>query len=167
MRYRWLLAASLALGPADVGATPPEVPLGSRVRVRVEARTEPVVGTLAEWNETQLRVALGDQRAVVVPRAEIRQLEMLSKPSRKRKGAIIGASILGGTMLGLFVWYCGTDTGCQGTNGGRVAGLLAGSVLVGGLVGAGVAPGEQWRRVDLGVGLTKGGGVGARVSIAF
>ncbi len=139
--YMMVAASTGALGAAD----PTDLPVGTRVRVVLRSEgpgqprtlrgritgSEPGVFTLKPD---------GEATAVVLRSDQVVRLDRLLKSGKTMQGAVIGASVLGGAMLGLFAWYCTTDAGCEGADGGRVAALVGGAAAVGALIGAGRRP---------------------------
>jgi hypothetical protein len=93
------------------------------------------------------------------------------RESRRRKGALIGGSILAASMLAL---YC-HEGGCQ------AGGAAAGSAVffgLGAVIGAVVSPGAEWQQVPVApalrsegprvsLGPAAGGGVAASFSIGW
>jgi hypothetical protein len=184
MQNRFAVCALAALSIVAPGAAEAsELAAGTRVRVTVrphgpgEART--VHGTITAFEPGAFTVKPDGEAAAVVLRSdEVLRLERLIRSGSKRKGAVIGASVLGGAMLGLFGWLCTTDLGCEGADTGRVLAVIGGAAGLGALIGAGGAPGDRWKDVRLGgdttaagnrprlsVGPMKGGGLAADVAL--
>ena len=117
---------------------------GARVRVTAESK---LVGKLVTMNAESLVVQVADHTRWV-PRSTVRRFEISTRPSRKKKGALIGACIGAGPglLLGL-----GMAAWCDG--GGCVVGsLIAGAALgalPGAAIGAAVAPGDKWVEVPI------------------
>jgi len=176
MRSAWIVSMLLAAGAvAAMAQEGPQPAAGSRVRLMVEAGTEPVEGTLAGWTDKSLRVTLsGKESTVAVPRARIVRLERMTRPSRRGKGALVGAAILGGVVAAIAL-------GCYGAGecaGGETFWPVPWAVGIGAGLGALLAPGAQWEDVPLAqvrprdgtrlsLGLAPGGGVAASLSIGF
>ena len=169
-----LLVLLLAGGAGGGMAQEPDQPApGSRVRLTVEAGPRPLVGTLTEWTGTSLILNLSDGPASY-PRARIVRLEKQIRPSRRGRGALRGAQVLGGTMLGIVVFYCrGGDF-----QAGWVVREIAAAAALGAGLGAALAPGARWQDVPLPqgaphngpglkLGLARGGGVAASFSVRF
>jgi hypothetical protein len=177
--------------PAGTNAPAPRLTQGTRVRLTVAGRGR-LVGNVAELRHDTLvleRRRNGEIERLSLLRADVRGTEVSERRSRKTTGALIGmlAGLAGGVALGVAGGDdCAPDPGpasfvnlgaslssslCVGRGEGA---FLAAFVLMplGGAVGAAVAPGEKWRRVDsprLSVGVTapRGGGAAARVSVRF
>lgn len=127
--------------------------LDSRVRVTASAsRSGPLTGTLTGIDEKSLAVLPeGRSEAVVLERQDIRRVEWSVRPSRKKKGALLGLGIgFGAGLVGTFLLCDAYGTGCPAGEG-AVFGTFYGSLLgaVGAGVGALVAPGERWTEVAL------------------
>ena len=89
--------------------------LGSRVRVTPSAsRSGPFAGTLTGIDEKSLAVQVkGRPEAVVLERHEIRRLERSVRPSRKKKGALLGLGIgFGAGVAGTFLLCEAYGTEC-------------------------------------------------------
>jgi len=125
--------------------------IGSRVRVHFQATKR--VGLLAALDEKTLTVASeGGGESNVVARADVSRLEWSVKPSRKKKGAVIGlAAGFGAGLAGTFALCNAFGTYCPADEG-LGFGLLYGAGLgaFGATVGALVAPGERWAEVPMG-----------------
>ena len=127
--------------------------VGSRVRVRsLASDAVPLVGTLSAVDEKSLTVAPQDGREPgVVARQDISRLERSVRPSRRRRGALIGFGVGLAVALGKAVKDGGCNDGCDGGNVAAAA-LLALSTAA---LGAIVSPGERWADVDLGRGQSR------------
>ena len=117
---------------------------GTRVRVFAENK---LVGTLVRMNAEGLVLDVGGHARYVL-RPAVRRFEVSARPSRKKKGAVIGACI--GAGPGLFIGLLGTLF-CDG--GGCVVGSLAWGAFLGAVpgaaIGAAVAPGDKWVEVPI------------------
>jgi hypothetical protein len=110
---------------------------------------KPVVGTLAGVDDERILLTVGSrQDRLVFERRDLARLERSVRPSRKRRGALIGAGVgfVGGIVFGGAVteWegFVGGDfgPGRYFAFGAVVAVFTAG-------IGAAVAPGERWAEV--------------------
>jgi hypothetical protein len=189
-----VLAVLVARSAAGDEAPAPTTPLafGTRVRVHTE-RQGRIVAYLAQERPDALVV---DRRRddkverLTLPRADIRGLEVSERPSRKGTGALVGmlVGVAGGVLLGVL----GGDEGCgsaslpntlgnfsanlsSATCVSKGEGAFLGALALGPLsagVGALLAPGEKWRRVDqpsvqVRVTTPPGGGAVVRLSLSF
>jgi hypothetical protein len=107
------------------------------------------VGTLAGVDQDSLTLTVGSRRdPLVLKRQDVVRLQRSVRPSRKRRGALIGAGVgfVGGIVLGGAVteWegFVGGDVG----PGGYVAFGAIVAVFTAG-IGAALAPGERWAEV--------------------
>ena len=135
-----VLAAAPTLCAQDVQTLAP----GARVRVTAESK---LVGKLVTMNAESLVVQVADHTRLV-PRSTVRRFEVSARPSRKKKGIVIGACVSGG--LGMLLGLAGAAF-CDG--GGCVVGsAILGAVLgalPGAAIGAAVAPGDKWVEVPI------------------
>ena len=149
--YMMVAASTGALVAADLA----DLPVGTRVRVVLRSEGPGQPRTLrgritgSERDVFTLKPD-GEDGAVVLRSDQVARLDRLLKSGKSMKGAAIGASVVGGAMLGLFAWYCTTDWGCEGADHGRVAALVGGAAAVGALIGAGTGPGDRWIEVGSG-----------------
>ncbi|HEX8694593.1 MAG TPA: hypothetical protein VF746_19370 [Longimicrobium sp.] len=182
LRGAALLAAALALAPAEAAAQ--ELAPGTRVRVTapIASRNSRFVGTVAAADSARLTVRLdpavrqavpGD--SVVIPRALIRRVEVSLGRSVARRshaaatGAVAGAFV--GVGLGLVLaerhndneeqtlhnpWETASVTGPLGAAAGAAVGYLIGQRAR-----------EEWRRLPgyASVGVPPGGGIAVAVSL--
>jgi hypothetical protein len=159
----WVILAAAAL------LMPPDEPAaklaGSRVRLTTRsvgttggdtAKAKPLIGTLAGLDEHMLTLALRSGEKVVVPADRILRLERLVKPSSRKKGAGIGAAVLGGAALALVGWVCASDWGCEGADPVRVAAFVLVPAAIGATLGTSASYGERWRDVPLATTRTTG-----------
>jgi hypothetical protein len=154
-----VLASAIGLAAVPLGAqeslpVPPAQPappaaayesalpgIGSRVRVRsLASNSDEVVGRL-----TAIEIGSLTVESTVVARSDISRLELSMRPSRKGKGAWIGFG------SGVAVAFLGMTVLAPESEASAFWGLIYGGGLgaVGALVGAAVAPGEQWKEVPL------------------
>jgi hypothetical protein len=154
MRVIVVAVALLMLPPAESMA---ELP-GSRVRVTMRAtgsnggptEAKPLIGTVVRFDGDLLTLARGTSgETVILPVHRVAKLETLLRPSRKSKGAVIGACILGGAALALVGSVCASDWGCEGADPLRVALFVAVPAALGAGVGSSVADGARWKEVPL------------------
>ena len=152
-----------AAAPAEDHAFPG---LGTRVRVTSsDLRSGPLVGTLTSIEEKSLAVqAQGRSEAVALDREKIRRFEWSVRPSRKKKGALIGLGVgFGLGLAGTFILCETFGTSCpvgEGLVFGTVYGVAVGAFGAG--VGALASPGERWAEVSLDRIPSGGGGAGPR-----
>lgn len=166
---------------------PPPVTAAPRVRVTALAVSgKRLVGTLLAMDETTLTIASQKGKGVVeVPRSAVTRLEVSRRPSRKDKGAGIGALVGLGAAVAIGL-ATGEDCGSLPPGGGLVERLNRNlcfskgetaailsllTVPAGALIGLGAAPGERWvrttpDRLGVRVGPVRGG-VGAALSLRF
>jgi hypothetical protein len=178
-----LLPARLLFGEGD------PIP-GARVRVTATAATNQDVGDrsrerriqgkLLALDEATMTIETEDQpRPIVVPRPEIKKLEVSMRPSRKGRAALIGAGA--GALIG-GVWGYSSASDCSSEEflclfpkEDRPKLALGGAVLVGALgagLGALFGPGERWQerpgaQVRLIVAPTRGRGATISLALRF
>lgn len=133
--------------------------------VRFARPGQTIEGRVQAFDDNRIVVLQNGEegRAVVVPRAAIVGLDVRQRPSRKGRGAAIGFGV--GVLAGLaLVASSDADE--------RVL-LLIPAVPIGTLLGLVVAPGAKWERnvpidrIRVGLGPTRGHGIGLSVSLAF
>jgi hypothetical protein len=127
---------------------------GSRVRVTYEDHsstdgdTTRVVGRIDDLDTESLRLDIGSSTKEV-PRDAVVRLERSLRPSRKKRGALIGFGLGFATFFTLS--ELSNNEGCF--SGGHECGLDVMASAIGALpvavVGAIVAPGEEWVDVPL------------------
>jgi hypothetical protein len=189
---RSLIVGLMALAGASAAPAEEQQPAASGPRVRLTAPTvsgKRLVGTLTAMDLASLTLRREDGSRVEVPRAALTRIELSRGPSRKGRGARIGALIGIGAAVVLGV-AAGDDCNfpparpedldlaerldrnlCFGK--GQIA--LAASVLtvpLGTLLGFAAASGERWQvtspdRFRMAVAPARGGGVGASLSFRF
>lgn len=136
---------AMAEGPAT------DAPLvGSRVRLfTASAGATPVVGTLAGVDDESLVVTVDSrQDPLVLSRRDLVRLERSVRPSRKRRGALIGAGVglVGGIVsVGAATEWEGFVGGDFGPGPYFAIGAVVALFTAG--IGAAVAPGERWAEV--------------------
>lgn len=153
---------------------PPPLAIGARFRVTTDHR---LVGRLVAQDDQSLTLQVREDKApVVVPRTTVTRVEESLRPSRKGRGAWIGAAVGAGSavMLGVL----GGDD-CSGNNWicfSHTDVALVSAVLfvpLGALIGALAAPGEHWgpvpsgHRVGASLAPVRGRGVAASISVNF
>lgn len=145
--------AGRAADPDDPVSDPGFPSIGARVRVTSSALPSGrAVGTLNGIAGTGLAFqAQGAAEAVVLERQEIRRIEWSVRPSRRKKGALIGLGVgFGVGLAGTFILCEAFGTDCPAGEGlvfGALYGLATGAL--GAVVGALVSPGEHWAEVSL------------------
>ena len=176
-----LLPARLLFGEGDL------IP-GARVRVTMPAasnrqvpdrsRDQRIQGRLLALDEATMTIESPDQpRPMVVPRPEIKKLEVSVRPSRKGRAALIGAGA--GALIGAALGYFLADDCsreelfCIFPKEDRSKDALGGAVAVG-LLGAGLGalfgPGERWQErpgAQLRITVAPVHGRGAAISLAL
>lgn len=169
-------------------AWPEDAPDPAPTRVRITApgvAAERIVGDLVSIDAATIRLKLGGDRSLLVPRADIARIEVRTATSRRGRGALVGG--LTGLVAGAFAGAASRQTctqrpddflglsqlGCEiGNDVAPAGGALVGAVL-GSVVGALVAHGERWRPADfdrLHVGVTSSvrrGRFGAALTLSF
>ena len=186
-----LIASTVFAGTVCADDQPP---VGIAPRVRVTAPTvsgKRLVGTLLAMDETTLTIGSQKGKGVVeVPRSAVTRIELSRRPSRKGKGAKIGALVGLGAAVAVGL-AAGDDCGslpepAPGWGGFEdrlrrnlcydksVTAVMASILTVpaGVLLGVLTAGGERWVRTEpdrLRVAVTplRTGGVGAAVSVRF
>ncbi len=187
---RWLV-----LGLATLVAAPPalaeEATLPAGRRVRVTTPSGRLVGRFVAIEGESLVLAPakgGGTEPLTLRRSDVLELEVSVRPSRRGKGAMIGA--LAGLAAAVVIGVAGgEDCPSSGPNTWdnfsrnlnsslclthTQAGLLSGVLAVpaGALLGAAIAPGERWRPVGVDrfavrPTVPRAGGVGLEVAIGF
>jgi len=170
-----LLLAS-ALAGSVVADEPPQLPLGTRLRV---INNRSVVGRLVAQDEQSLTLQPGGGRdPVVVPRNAIIRVQKSVAPSQRGAGAIGGLVLgaLSATVFGLAVGEdCSdrhsVDTLCFG-RGGVMLASAAILVPLGLVIGVAAAPGERWEEIPVhrfavNVMPRRGRGIAASVTFRF
>ena len=193
MIRNWIVAGLInGVGGATAAGAELPAPAVSGARVRVTAPAVSgarLVGTVIGIDETRLTLSAGKGRTVEVPRSAITRLEVSRHPSRRGKGAGIGALVGVGAAIVIGV-AAGDDCGsrparpeeldlverldfnlCFGRGELALASALL-TVPLGTVLGYAAAPGERWAptspdRLRLAVAPTGGGGVGASLSLRF
>jgi hypothetical protein len=127
--------------------------IGARVRVTSSALPSArEVGTLSGIDRASLAFRLQNRAdAVVLEPSDIHRLERSVRPSRKKKGTLIGLGVgFGVGFLGTGILCALFGDGCptgEGIAYGTIYGLATGAL--GAAVGAIVSPGEHWAEVPL------------------
>lgn len=174
MLNRATLVLFLILAPWSDTLAHAQSLVNTRVRLTPAAGAKPVTGFVLAENETTMTLDVGDH-ARAFARSEIASLELSRQPSRRGRGAAIGA-LAGGAIGGLVVWAanrCGSDSDFLCDDGPAYG--LAGALVfapIGALVGLAVSPGERWESVDekrfrVSVGPARGRGVAAALRFSF
>jgi hypothetical protein len=170
----------------------PRVTVSPRVRVTAPGVSgKRLVGTLLAMDEATLTIGLGDGKGVrEVPRSAITRIEMSRRPSRRGKGAGIGALVGIGAAVAIGMaagddcgslpepapgWEGFTDALNRNLCMDKMETALAASILIvpaAALIGMGAAGGEKWSRTTpdrlrLAVKPTRTGGLGAALSLRF
>jgi hypothetical protein len=188
-----LLAVTLGLATLAAGFSAAAEETTASVadpRVRVTTAEGRLVGRVVTVRgETLVFERAGRADTLEIRRPEILALEVSERPSRRGRGAAIGALVGVGAAVAIGVAGGDTCTASPGPAdwgnlterinsnlcfGHAETALLSGilTVPLGALVGVAIAPGEKWRPVgmnQLSVGATasRGGGVGLRVTLRF
>jgi hypothetical protein len=175
-----------------MAAEPSRIGPGSRVRITLLSSGKRFVGRLVEAKEHELilrRKEDDKSDPLSVSRLDIKRLEVSERPSRRGFGAAIGAAagVGAAVVVGVTAGESCPDHPSENSlltfsqslssslcfGRGETALLTALlTVPLGALLGTAIAPGELWQPVDertlaLGVGLSPGGGVSARVTLRF
>jgi hypothetical protein len=146
--------AFVAAATAAQGTHTPDLAAGTRVRIVLKSdgagHPHTLRGTITAFERNTLRLTWDDEaKAVVLRSDEVARLQRLHKPGNRKKGAVIGASILGGAMAALLIAYCSSGWGCDGEESARSVALVGGSAALGALLGIAASHGDQWRDVAL------------------
>lgn len=148
---RYLTSSLLAiLALASIGAIHAQARPESGARVRVtspQLREERTVGILDRFTDDTVVVA-----GQAISRASIRRFEV-SEGRKSQAGAGMRIGLLGGALVG--AGLCALRVGYSLEDGSMICAprallLSLGGLLVGGIAGASVPPGERWRVVSLG-----------------
>jgi hypothetical protein len=154
-----LLAAAAADEPVkSAQAARPKLSLGSRVRVFESGGGQAVEGTLSALKDGRLTLSLDTNgERILVDLGQGTRVEIRTRQSSRRKGAVIGAAA---GALGLLAVVAATNGCGNGTPESEFAQDLtgisdgecyAGALLLGGaagaLVGVAVSHGERWEAV--------------------
>jgi hypothetical protein len=129
----------------------PALPSGTRLRVTLddgpgaESGKTKLVGQLAGLGPDSIDVAVGSAERRI-PRDSIVKLERSVRPSRKGRGALIGFGV---GFAAMFALLSATSDGDCFHSVGFCSGWSAVLALPAGVVGAVVAPGEEWADVPL------------------
>jgi hypothetical protein len=151
--------ASIGLAAAALLAAVPaaaQIELGDRVRVHAAGQRS-IIGTLQSLDETALVLKPdGSGDLVTVNRSRMRGVDVSQRRSRKGRGALIG--LVGGVAAGAAVGsLIASDCSeveflCLYPREARHAYIAVSAIgfgLLGGVLGAVVAPGERWDRVPV------------------
>jgi hypothetical protein len=157
-------------------AEPPAIKVGARVRVEATVPslygdyTKKVTGPLLDINEASITVENALTGAVsVFSWKKVSKLELSINGPQRGRGALLGLGI--GAPIGFAVGFVsiGEDDLLEPAGAGVILALLFGAT--GALIGAAVAPGEQWESVPLDQafrgfdhGRQRGGGIFVSVS---
>ena len=175
------VALGVILSLAAVAAAPAEelagVVVTPRVRITAPAVSgKRLVGDLLAMDEATLTLKPQKGKGVIeIPRTSVTRIEVSRRPSRRGKGAGIGA--LAGLGAAAAIGVIAGDSGCVPDNWicyDKGATALISAVLtvpVGLLFGIGIAGGEQWvrttpDRIRLSV-QPRTNGLGAALSVRF
>jgi hypothetical protein len=186
-----LITGMIGVGPASAGEPWPVV-AGPRVRVTAPAVSgKRFVGTLLAMDETTLTLRPQKGKDVLeVPRNAITRIELSRRPSRRGKGAGIGALVgLGAAVIiGLAAgddcgslpepapgWAGFTDALNRNLCMDKAETAVMSAILTvptGALIGMAAAGGEKWVRTtpdrfSVAVKPVRTGGIGATVSVRF
>jgi len=170
------LLLAIALEGSVLADEPPQLPLGTRLRV---ITNRSVVGRLVAQDEQSLTLqARGRKGPVVVPRSAILRVQKSVAASQRGAGAVGGLALgaLSAALVGLVLGEScperhGVDTICFG-RGGVMLASAAILVPLGLVIGVAAAPGERWeeipvRRFSVNVTPRRGRGIAASVSFRF
>lgn len=134
-----------ALAPDALAQGAVQVSIAPNAELRVTLVTPPggrMRGRFLAISGDTLTMTRGDGRATVgVPRSRLQRVEVRGAPDRRR-GAVIGAGLLGG----IAVVFGGLDYSRDSISGGELTGAIVGNAIIGGLIGAGFAP-RRWTPV--------------------
>lgn len=146
-----LRAILLAITLCGIGGSAAGAQAGAVVTIAPEAevRVTPVTGAgpratghFVSLTPDTLTFARGKERArVAMPTTSVQRLEVRGPRDRKR-GSIIGGSILGG----IAVVFGGVDVSNGSLGAGEYVGTILGNTLIGALAGAALAP-RGWTAV--------------------
>ena len=170
-----LIAALLFVsvtGIASAGAAPP-VTHGSRLRVSIVGKTEPLTGTVSALSDTAVTMQVGPMTRII-PCDRIEHVSISRGKRSRGRGALIGAGL--GAAVGVIVGFASGDDpedewfALEAKEKATVCGVVFG--LAGALVGVVVPPGEKWEPADIcGARVScrpmPGGGAGLVVTAAF
>ncbi len=180
--------ATLAAGPSASAEETTASAVGPRVRVTT-AKGRLVGHVVTVRGETLVFERAGRADTLEIRRPEILALEVSERPSRRGRGAAIGALVGIGAAVAIGVAGGDTCTGSPGpadwgnfteklnsnlcfshTETAALSGIL--TIPLGALLGLAIAPGEKWRPAGVGelsvhAGPSPGGGVGVRLTIGF
>jgi len=153
----------------------PQLTPGSRVRVKVSAEQEQLVGKLLTLDDKNLSLRVEDEMEPrILPREQITGLAVSTGRRSRGRGALIGGGI--GAAVGAAIGIATADESSGfGPSWSSGEGALVGAVLIGSigaLIGLAIPPGERWKDMPLnGVRLTlrpvPGRGAGVFLSVAF
>lgn len=142
----------LAITLCGIGGSAAGAQAGAVVTIAPEAevRVTPVTGAgpratghFVSRTRDTLTFARGKERArVAMPMASVQRLEVRGPRDRKR-GSIIGGSILGG----IAVVFGGVDVSKGSLGAGEYLGTIVGNTVIGALAGAALAP-RGWMTVE-------------------
>jgi hypothetical protein len=181
----------MALSPARLLFGEGDLAPGARVRVTVTAATNQEVGDRTREKRIQGKLLALDEATmtietegqprppIVVPRPEIKKLEVSTRKSRKGRAALIGAGM--GALIGGALGYSLADDCsreelfCIFPKEDRSKDALGGALLVGALgagLGALIGPGERWQerpvaQLRLTVAPTRGRGAAISLALRF
>ncbi|HWE19063.1 MAG TPA: hypothetical protein VG758_18065, partial [Hyphomicrobiaceae bacterium] len=100
-----------------------------------------------EWRQADASMKLASEdRTLTIPQTDIARLERMTRPGRARKGAGIGAAVLGGLIGGLVIYECSSDCCCDG---GSVLAVVGAAGALGAGLGAVAGAGTKWADVPL------------------
>jgi len=136
----WLVSSRIAEGQFAPGVTLQPV---SDIRITLIDPESRLRGFFVSADSQSIRISRRNSATISVAFANVRSVALRGGRDRKR-GAIIGASILGG--IGLV--FGGIDAARDEISGGDYVGTIVVNGLIGALVGAALAP-TGWIEVPL------------------
>jgi hypothetical protein len=166
------LVAIATLSAGSLVAQEPELPAGTRVRVRASGATTPLTGTVAWRDVTRLAVRRSSGDTAIVPLSALTSVDVSQgRRSNVFRGARTGALI--GTGAGILL-----GIGAMADNGGFIdygaeaipLGAIGGAFIGGtaGLLIGAMSSSEQWAPADVRITILPGSaGTAVRANMRF